>query len=78
MPAKPASPETPTRSVEQLGAAVARFRKLHDQSQAEVARSAGMRQATLSRVESGKADPSLKTVYALCAALGLELVVRPR
>ena len=74
--AKPA--EITTRAADQLGGALARFRALSHLSQAQVAASAGLRQATVSKAEQGIPTTQLETIYALCAALALELVVRPR
>ena len=70
--------EVATRAPDQLGTALARFRVRAEQSQTAVAASAGLRQATVSKAEAGTATVQLRTVYALCAALGLELVIRPR
>jgi HTH-type transcriptional regulator / antitoxin HipB len=71
-------PEITTRAPAQLGQALERCRRLRHLSQAELGRSAGLRQATVSKVESGAETTALRTVYALCAALNLELVLRPR
>jgi len=71
-------PEIVTRAPEQLGQALERCRRLRDLSQADLGRSAGIRQATVSKMEQGVDTTSLRTVYALCAALNLELVLRPR
>lgn len=67
-----------TRGPEQLGIALGRFRNQSNLTQAKLARSAGLRQATISKTEKGQGTTELKTIYAICAALGLELVVRPR
>lgn len=72
------APEIPCRSSNQLGAALARFRRLKGLTQVELSRSSGIRQATLSQIENGTTTPSANTVFAICAALGLELVVRSR
>jgi HTH-type transcriptional regulator / antitoxin HipB len=71
-------PEIVTRAPEQLGQALERYRKLRKLSQAELSASAGVRQATVSKVEHGSETTALRTVYALCAAMNLELVLRPR
>ena len=80
--AKPPDKKTdltiPTRAADQLGVAVARFRLQARLSQVALAKSAGLRQATVSKVERGAPNAEIKTIYAICAALGLELVVRPR
>lgn len=66
------------RSAQQLGAALRRHRSHRRLTQADVARSAGLGQPTVSEVESGSPHSRLKTLEALLAALELELVVRPR
>ena len=38
----------------------------------------GLRQATISSIESGDAGTQLKTLTSVLATLGLELVVQPR
>ena len=68
----------PTRAPVQLGQAITRFRKSATLTQAKVAASAGVRQATVSKTEAGSGSTELKTIYALCAALNLELVLRRR
>jgi HTH-type transcriptional regulator/antitoxin HipB len=70
--------EVATRAPDQLGHAIARFRALSDLSQATLAQSAGLRQATISKVERGVGTTELQTIYSVCAALGLEVVLRPR
>jgi len=80
--AKPPEKKTdltiPTRAADQLGVAVSRFRLMANLSQVALAKSAGIRQATISKVERGTPNTEIRTIYAICAALGLELVVRPR
>lgn len=78
MPSSAKSSEISTRAADQLGQALARARTRAGLSQAAVAASAGIRQATVSKAEQGVGSTQLDTIYALCAALGLELVVRPR
>lgn len=67
-----------TRAASQLGLAIERYRKRGKLTQAALAKSAGLRQATVSKVEKGLGTTGVQTLYALCAALGLELVLRPR
>jgi HTH-type transcriptional regulator / antitoxin HipB len=69
--------EIPTRAPNQLGQAISRFRARKNLSQASLAKSAGVRQATVHKVEKGL-RVNIETVYAVCAALELELVIRPR
>lgn len=47
-------------------------------SQREVERRTGVRQAHLSRIESGLLDPKLSCVVQLSRAVGLECVLVPR
>jgi len=67
-----------TRSGEQLGAALKRLRAKSGTTQKELGKKAGLRQGTISKVESGAKNTEIATIYAICAALGLELVVQPR
>jgi HTH-type transcriptional regulator / antitoxin HipB len=67
-----------TRAADQLGAAIVRFRKQAAKTQQNLAESAGLRQATISKAEQGTANTEIGTIYAICAALGLELVLQPR
>ena len=64
------------RSPAQLGHAIQRFRSLRGMSQAELGNKAAVRQPTISDLESGKGR--IKTLTDALAALGLELVVRPK
>lgn len=68
----------PARSPKQLGHAVKRLRWLKGLTQASLASLAGVRQPTVSSVESGAPGTELTTVFSLLAAMDLELVVRPR
>ena len=67
-----------TRAANQLGEAIERYRARAEYTQARLAKSAGLRQATISKVEKGLGTTEIQTIYAVCAALGLELVLRPR
>ena len=44
-------------------------------SQAELAEGTGLPQSVIARFESGKTNPTLKTLLTIVAALGVELVV---
>lgn len=70
--------EVPTRAPDQLGNAISRFRARSEITQAALAKEAGVRQATISKVEKGVGTTELQTIYSVCAALGLEIVIRPR
>lgn len=71
-------PTVMARSPRQLGQALARLRGLRDTTQVAVAEAAGLRQSTVSSVESGTPGTELATVFAILAALDLELVVQQR
>ncbi len=70
--------ELVTRSEKQLGAALRRVRKQRGFTQAGLGEKIHMRQATISKLESGSSASRLHTLMASLAALDLELVVRPR
>lgn len=78
MKEKTALIEVSTSAPKQLGHAIERFRNLKDLSQASLAQSAGVRQATVSKVEKGVGTTEVNTIFAVCAALGLEIVLRKR
>lgn len=67
-----------TRTAVQLGAALRRRRKALGLSQSELADRIGVRQATISRLESGGGDARVSTLMDAAAALGLELSFNPR
>ena len=67
-----------TRTGPQLGAALRRKRKQAGFSQQALADKINLRQATISRLESGDTGTKLGTLLDVMAALGLEIVVRPR
>lgn len=67
-----------TRSAEQLGAALERSRKKKGETQQSLGTKAGLRQGTISKVESGAKNTEIATIYSICAALGLEILIRPR
>jgi HTH-type transcriptional regulator/antitoxin HipB len=66
------------RSPKQLGVALRRFRRTHDLTQTELAKRAGVRQGTVSQVETGLETVKLSTVMDLLRALDLEVVIQPR
>jgi HTH-type transcriptional regulator/antitoxin HipB len=67
-----------TRTSPQLGAALRRRRKQAGLSQVSLADKVKLRQATISRLESGDTGTKLGTLLDVVAALDLEIVVRPR
>ncbi|HVX47986.1 MAG TPA: helix-turn-helix transcriptional regulator [Candidatus Saccharimonadales bacterium] len=58
-----------------LGFEVARLRYKRNISQAKLAVKAGVRQADISRIEGGKANPSLNTLLKITKALGADLML---
>jgi HTH-type transcriptional regulator/antitoxin HipB len=66
------------RSIDQIGNAVRRRRKLAKLSQNQLCERSGLRQATISDLEAGDSNARLSTLMIVLAALDLELVVRDR
>ena len=66
------------RSPKQLGTLIQRHRKMQGLSQTELAALAGMRQEMVSKIESGQPGSRIASIYALLAALDLEMTVAPR
>ena len=61
-----------------FGDAVLRARLEQGWSQSELARRVGTRQANISRIESGVANPTMRLMQAVCQALDLDLLTIPR
>ncbi|NMM76540.1 transcriptional regulator [Rhodococcus sp. SRB_17] len=57
---------------------LARARKAHHLTQAELAERAGLSRMTVQRLEGGSLDPRLSTLQEMARVLGLELVAVPR
>lgn len=66
------------RTPKQLGNAIRNARRALGWSQTELGLKAGLRQETISLIETGNAATRLDTLLAVLAALGLELRVAPR
>jgi HTH-type transcriptional regulator/antitoxin HipB len=66
------------RSPRQLGNIIQRARKQRGMTQTGLAALSGLRQELISKIESGHEGTKLSSVYALFAALNLELVVEDR
>lgn len=66
------------RTAPQMGEALRRVRRADHLTQAELGQKMGVRQATVSRLESGERGTELGTLMDALAALNLELVIRPR
>ena len=66
------------RSIDQIGHAIRRRRRLAKLSQDQLGQRTGLRQATISELEAADRNARLSTLFAALAALDLELVVRDR
>lgn len=66
------------RTPQQLGALLRGHRRDKHWTQAEVGDRAGLRQPSISSIESDPGPVSLSRIFAVLSALDLELVVRPR
>jgi len=66
------------RSPKELGNIIRRTRRARELTQTELAGLAGLRQELISKIESGHEGTKLSSIYALFAALGLELVIEKR
>ncbi len=66
------------RTPQQLGSLIRRARKKRKLSQTELASRAGVRQETISLIETGNPAAKLETILAVLAALELELQVTTR
>ena len=67
-----------TRTAAQIGVLVRRERRKQGLTQADLGLKSGMRQATISRLESGEPAIQLQTLLDVLAALQLELNVSQR
>lgn len=61
---------------EVLGPEIARLRKQAGMTQRDLAEKTGVDQAAISRIESGRANPTLNTLEALVAGVGFSLLVK--
>jgi HTH-type transcriptional regulator/antitoxin HipB len=66
------------RSPKQLGAVIQRVRKQKGLSQTELAKLAGLRQELVSKIETGQEGTRLYSIYALFAALDLDMTIDQR
>lgn len=62
----------------QLATAIRRARRGLGMTQAQLGALAGVRQATISNLESGETDVQMTTLYTVMAVLDLEMVIRTR
>ncbi len=66
------------RTPQQAGAAIRRIRRKQQLTQAELGTRMHVRQATVSKLESGEPATQLRILMEALTALNLELVIRPR
>jgi HTH-type transcriptional regulator/antitoxin HipB len=66
------------RSPKQLGNIIQRTRRQRGLTQTDLANLAGLRQEKVSKIESGQDGAKLSTIFALLAALNLEITVEAR
>lgn len=66
------------RSPRQLGNIIQRTRKQRGLTQTDLANLSGLRQEMISKIETGHEGTKLSSIYALFAALNLELIIDTR
>ena len=66
------------RTAKQIGVAIRRRRRALGWSQSDLGSKAGLRQATISTLESGKPGTQLGTLVNVMVALELEVLIRDR
>ena len=66
------------RTPKQLGAVLGRLRNFADLNQSDLGQKAGLRQATISKIESGSPTTQVGSICSVLAALDLELHIVPR
>ena len=66
------------RAPKQIGGPVRRVRKSRGWSQTQLGEHAGLRQETISLIETGNPAAKLETILAVLAALSLEFYIAPR
>lgn len=66
------------RNPKQIGTLIRRARKSRGWSQTQLGDQAGLRQETISLIETGNPAAKLETILAVLAALDLEFHIAPR
>jgi HTH-type transcriptional regulator/antitoxin HipB len=66
------------RTAKQIGAVIRRARRRAGMTQAALGAKIGLRQATISKLESGKPATQIITLLDALAALGLEIIIDKR
>lgn len=70
--------ESTVRGPLQMGQAIKRWRIQSGLTQMQLAKKASLLQKTISQVERGSKTVEAATLFAICAALNLEFIVRER
>ncbi len=68
----------PARDPKQIGALLRRARKKRPLSQQQLAEKTGLRQETISLIETGNPAARIETLLAVLSALDLEFQIAPR
>ena len=68
----------PARDPRQIGNLVRRARKRHSLSQQQLGDKVGLRQETISLIETGNSATKIATLLAVLSALDLEFQIAPR
>jgi HTH-type transcriptional regulator/antitoxin HipB len=66
------------RTPKQIGNIIQRTRKSRGWTQTDLATRTGLRQGTISLIESGDKPAKLDSILSILAALGLEFTIGPR
>ena len=66
------------RTPNDIGHALRQARRRMKWTQRQLSENSGIRQETISRVENGSPGTRLETLFDLCAALNLELIITER
>jgi HTH-type transcriptional regulator/antitoxin HipB len=66
------------RTPQQLGQILKGSRQQHGLTQSAVGSKVGLKQSTVSAIETNGANTTIETLYKALSALGLELVLRDR
>ena len=66
------------RNPKQIGNLIRRARKQHGLSQTQLGEKTGLRQATISLIETGNPAATLETILTVLSVLDLELRIAPR
>lgn len=66
------------RTPKQIGNIIARARKSLNWTQTDLAERAGLRQGTISGIETGDKPAKMDSILAVLAALDLEFTIAPR